>query len=170
MSDVSIRTATVDDAAALLAIYTPYVLKTAISFELEPPSVEEFRGRIEHSLAEWTWLVAERDGRPVAYAHGTRHRPRAAYKWSVETSVYVAEGNHRQGLGRLVYSALMPRLVELGYCNAYGGITLPNDKSVALHKSLGFQPIGIFRSVGWKFGSWHDVSWWHLPLRSAPPE
>lgn len=167
---MSIRDATPADAETLLAIYRPYVLETAISFELEPPTVDEFRARIERALADWAWLVAERDGRPDAYAYATAHRSRGAYRWSVETSVYVAPGAHRQGLGTALYQALLPRLTARGYCNAYAGITLPNDASIALHRRLGFQAVGVFRSVGHKLGAWHDVSWWHLPLRSEPPD
>jgi phosphinothricin acetyltransferase len=167
--DVSVRTSTAHDAEALLAIYRPYVLTTAISFELEPPSLDDFRARIERSIADWACLVAERGGRPLGYAYGSTHRPRAAYQWSVETTVYVAEGSHGQGLGRRLYEALLPTLAERGYCNAYAGITLPNHKSVGLHQGLGFEAIGVFRSVGRKFGAWHDVSWWHRRLRSEPP-
>ena len=167
--DVSVRSATPDDAEQLLAIYRPFVLNTAISFELVPPSVAEFRARIERALAEMAWLGAERDRRPVGYAYAAPHRSRGAYQWSVEPSVYVEEGSHRQGIGRLLYEALLPRLAQKGYCNAYAGITLPNDASVALHRRLGFEPVGVFRSVGHKFGAWHDVSWWHLRLRSEPP-
>ena len=170
MSDVSVRSATLDDAEPLLAIYRPFVLETAISFELEPPSIAEFRERIERSLGEWAWLVAERGGRPIGYAYATPHRSRGAYKWSVEPSVYVHEGSHRQGIGTLLYEALLPLLTQKGYCNAYAGITLPNDASVALHRRLGFQAAGVFRSVGHKFGAWHDVSWWHLRLRPEPPQ
>ena len=103
------------------------------------------------------------------YAYATAHRSRGAYQWSVETSVYVAPGHHRQGLGATLYDALLPRLAGRGYCHAYAGITLPNDASVALHRRVGFQAVGVFRSVGWKLGAWHDVSWWHLPLRAGPP-
>jgi phosphinothricin acetyltransferase len=167
--DVTIRAAAAGDAESLLAIYRPYVVKTAISFELEPPSLDDFRARIERSLADWACVVAEHEGRPLGYAYGSTHRPRAAYQWSVETTVYVAEGNHRQGVGRILYEALLPMLADKGYCNAYAGITLPNEKSIGLHRRLGFAPIGVFRSVGRKFGAWHDVSWWHRPLRSVPP-
>jgi phosphinothricin acetyltransferase len=167
---VSIRSATPDDAEALLAIYRPFVLDTAISFELEVPSLEEFRGRIERALEGWAWLVAEHDRRILGYAYATPHRSRGAYRWSVEPSVYVAAGSHRRGIGKSLYEALMPILADKGYCNAYAGITLPNDASVALHRRLGFQPVGVFRSVGHKLGAWHDVSWWHLRLRPEPPE
>jgi L-amino acid N-acyltransferase YncA len=169
MSPVSIRPATLHDAEALLAIYRPYVLTTAISFELEPPTLDEFRARVQRALADYAWLVAERDAAPVAYAYGTPHRARGAYKWSVETSVYAAPSNHRQGVGRTLYEALLPMLAQKGYCNAYAGITLPNDASVALHRRVGFQAVGVFRAVGRKLGAWQDVSWWHCPLRSEPP-
>src|SRR5688572_3813384 len=106
MSDVAIRSATPEDTEALLAHHRPSVLTSAISFELAPPTVEEFRARIQRSLDDYAWLVAERDGRPLAYAYGTPHRARGAYRWSVETSVYTAQGHHRQGLGRLLYEAL----------------------------------------------------------------
>jgi len=169
VSDVVLRSATPTDAESLLAIYRPFVMDTAISFELEPPSVAEFRERIERALVEWAWLVAERDGRVLGYAYATAHRPRAAYRWSVEPSVYLAPTAQRQGIGTMLYEALLPRLAQKGYCNAYAGITLPNDGSVALHQRLGFHLVGVFRSVGWKLGAWHDVSWWHRPLRSGPP-
>jgi orotate phosphoribosyltransferase len=108
MRDVSVRSATPDDAESLLAIYRPVVLNTAISFELEPPSVEEFRGRIERSLGKWAWLVAERGRRPLGYAYATPHRSRGAYQWSVEPSVYVDDRSHRQGVGTMLYEALLP--------------------------------------------------------------
>ena len=151
MSDVSVRSATLDDAGPLLVIYRPFVLNTAISFELEPPSVAEFRGRIERSLGEWAWLVAERDRRPVGYAYATPHRSRGAYKWSVEPSVYVDEGSHRQGIGKMLYETLLPLLTQR-ILQAYAGITLPNDPSVALLRRLAFSGCGSLWSVGRKFG------------------
>ena len=122
------------------------------------------------ALAGWAWLVAEDAGQVAGYAYATPHRSRGAYRWSVETSVYVAAAARGQGVGTQLYTALLPVLAEKGYCNAYAGITLPNDASVALHRRVGFQAIGVFRSVGRKFGAWHDVSWWHLPLRAEPPQ
>lgn len=169
VSDVLVRLATTHDAESVAAIYRPVVLGTAVSFELEPPTPEEFTQRIERALQGWAWLVAEVGTSVVGYAYGSAHRPRAAYHWSVETTIYVADGHHHQGIGRTLYEALLPLLAEKGFCNAYAGITLPNDASVGLHRRVGFQPIGVFKSVGRKFGAWHDVSWWHLPLRSTPP-
>ncbi|PYQ10674.1 MAG: GNAT family N-acetyltransferase [Acidobacteria bacterium] len=169
MTEPRIRDATMEDAEALLAIYRPFVANTIVSFEVEAPSVAEFRQRIDHALERWAWIVAEQGGRPVGYAYGTAHRPRSAYQWSVETSVYVDDGHRGMGIGKRLYARLMPILADKGYCNAYAGITLPNEASIALHRSVGFVPVGVFRRVGHKFGAWHDVSWWHLPLREDPP-
>ena len=165
-----IRDALPDDAAPLLEIYRPFVVETTISFEIEPPSLDEFRARIYKALDRWAWMVAEVKGFPVGYAYGSSHRAREAYKWSVETSVYVHTAHRGKGIGRMLYGALMPKLAERGYCNAYAGITLPNEASVAFHRAMGFEPVGVYKSVGRKFGRWHDVSWWHLPIRAEPPD
>jgi L-amino acid N-acyltransferase YncA len=165
-----IRQAQISDAAALLEIYRPSVTDSAVSFELEPPSAAEFEERIAKALQKWAWLVAEDDLGPVGYAYATAHRPRGAYQWSVETSAYVRDDHRGQGLGKRLYRALLPVLAEKGYCTAYAGIALPNDASVALHRSVGFTHVGVFRRAGWKFGAWHDVSWWQLSLRPDPPD
>jgi phosphinothricin acetyltransferase len=168
--DWTIRTATATDAAGLLAIYAPFVERTAVSFETEVPTVGEFAARIAKSNSRWAWLVAERDGALLGYAYGSTHRERAAYRWSVETSAYVDSRFQRHGVGRGLYLALFDTLAEKGYCNAFAGATLPNDASIALHRSLGFEPIGVFRSIGRKFGAWHDVAWMQRRLRDDPPE
>ena len=139
-----------------------------MSFEGEVPSVSAFAGRIEKALERWAWLVAEIDGRPCGYAYGGEHRTRTAYRYSTEISVYLDPRVHRRGIGRRLYERLFARLVERGYCNAYAGITLPNDASVRLHESMGMRSIGVFPRVGWKFGTWHDVGWWHVALREVP--
>jgi phosphinothricin acetyltransferase len=144
----------------MLAIYRPYVESTVISFEQEVPSLEEYTGRV----------VAEAEGQLLGYAYGSSHRERAAYKWSVETTVYVAAGVQRRGIGRHLYSALFPMLKDAGYCNAYAGVTLPNPASIALHQAVGFKPIGTFPRVGYKFGQWRDVAWFHLALREEGAE
>ena len=164
-----IRTATEADAAALLAIYRPFVEASAASFETVAPTVDEFAARIAKALSGWQWLVAERDGRAMGYAYGGLHRERAAYRWSAEVSAYVDPPFHRQGIGRALYLRLFDELANMGFCNAYAGITLPNDASVALHRSVGFEPVGIFQSVGRKFGKWHDVAWYQRALRDSPP-
>lgn len=168
--EVLLREATVEDAAALLEIYRPFVTDTAVSFEAEVPSVAEFGERIRTALDRWAFVVAERAGQPLGYAYGTTHRARHAYRFSVETSVYLDPAQQGRGLGKRLYGRLLEDLVARGYANAYAGIVLPNERSVALHRAVGFVPIGVFPRVGWKFGTWHDVSWWHRPLCDRPPE
>lgn len=163
-----IRPANEADAPYLLEIYRPFVETTAVSFETDLPSVEEFAARIANSLKQWQWLVAERAGRTVGYAYGSEHRKRQAYRWSVEVSAYVHPDFRRQGIGRALYLKLFEDLATKGYCNAYAGVTLPNEESVALHRAVGFQPIGVFTSVGRKFGRWHDVAWFQRTLREQP--
>jgi phosphinothricin acetyltransferase len=161
---MKIRTATAADAAVLREIYRPYVETTAVSFELEVPSIEEFQRRITVAVEGWSWLVAEVDGRQVGYAYGSAHRAREAYQTSVETSAYVHEDYQCQGIGRALYTQLFQDLCERGFGSAYAAITLPNEASVGFHESLGFEPIGVFPRVGRKFGAWHDVAWFYRPL------
>jgi phosphinothricin acetyltransferase len=164
-----IRPASEADAPKLLAIYAPYVERTAVSFEGVVPGVAEFAARVRTCAAQWAWLLAEREGRCLGYAYGSMHRERAAYRWSAETSAYVDPSAQRQGVGKALYLALFDALIARGYCNAYAGMTLPNDASAALHRSVGFEPIGVFRRVGYKFGAWHDVAWAQRKLRDGPP-
>ncbi|HUK37467.1 MAG TPA: arsinothricin resistance N-acetyltransferase ArsN1 family B [Vicinamibacterales bacterium] len=165
---LAIRQATSSDADALVAIYAPYVETTPVSFETVVPGAEEFAGRIAKSLTKWQYLVAERDGEIAGYAYGSMHRERAAYRYAVEVSAYVAPRFHRQGIGRALYRQLFEDLTALGYCTAFAGITVPNEASVGLHRSVGFEPIGVFRNIGWKFDRWHDVAWMQRRLRDAP--
>lgn len=166
---IDVRRAGEADAPAMLDIYAPIVRATAISFELEPPTLDDFRARVRKALQGWEWLVAERDGQLLGYAYGSAHRERAAYRWSVETSAYVAPAAQRLGVGGRLYAQLLPRLAALGYCNAFAGIALPNEASVALHRRAGFREVGVFPTVGHKLGRWHDVGWYHARLREEPP-
>lgn len=154
-----IRIAEPNDAAAVAEIYRPAVTERATSFELDPPDADEIRTRIAKTLEKFPWLVAEEGGRVVGYAYAGPHRTRAAYQWSVEVSAYVAESQHRRGVGRSLYEALFRVLVLQGYHNAYAGITLPNAASEGFHRSVGFAPVGVFRGIGFKFGRWWDVEW-----------
>jgi L-amino acid N-acyltransferase YncA len=168
-----LRLATPDDARQVQEIYAPNVERTAISFELVPPSEAEVRERLRGTLAGLPWLVCEEDGRILGYAYASQHRERAAYRWSTDVSVYVRDGHRRGGLGRALYGALLALLRLQGFCAAHAGITLPNAASVRLHESLGFSPVGVYPAVGWKLGAWHDVGWWQLPLRQRrgePPD
>jgi L-amino acid N-acyltransferase YncA len=165
--DYPIRLATIADAAAIQAIYAPVVRETPISFEFEPPAVEECERRIAKTLATFPWLVCEPDGTVRGYAYAGRHSERAAYQWSVDVSVYIHDRWRGKGLGRALYTSLFAMLRSLGYFNVYAGITLPNPGSVALHESMGMRPVGVYRHVGFKMGAWHDVGWWQGKLQ--PP-
>jgi L-amino acid N-acyltransferase YncA len=160
------------DAEACATIYTPYVLDTAITFELDPPTVAEMAARITQAVSTHAWLVLEDDdGRVVGYAYGGPMKPRAAYRWSCEVSIYLEPGRRRTGGGRALYEALFDRLTARGYRTAVAGMTLPNPASEGLHAALGFEPIGTYRNIGWKHGTWHDVAWSQRPLSTTegPP-
>jgi len=155
------------DAASIRDVYAPYCEHTPITFEEVTPSLEEMRQRIRKVTAQYPWLVCECDGVVMGYAYGSQHRERAAYRWSVEVGVYVAEGRQRSGLGGALYTALLHLLAQQGYHRAFGGITLPNPASVGLHEALGFKPVGIYHGIGYKSGAWRDVGWWELALSAS---
>jgi len=169
---MKIRVATPDDARAVAAIYAPIVAGTVISFELDPPSEQEMRQRIEATLPRLPWLVGEDDaGRVNGYVYAGRHKARAAYQWSVDVTCYVRDDMRGQGVGKALYTRLFDELIALGYCQAFAGIALPNAASVGLHESLGFKALGVYRNVGFKRGAWHDVGWWQRELqRPAQPD
>jgi L-amino acid N-acyltransferase YncA len=161
------------DATAIAAIYAPNVTDGIASFETEAPDAAEMRQRIETTTRGFPWLVTARDGELAGYAYASRHHARAAYRWAADVAVYVHPGHHRQGVGRELYGALLPLLVRQRLEIACAGVSLPNDASVGLHESFGFEPVGIYRAVGFKLGAWYDVGWWQLRLQgptSAPQE
>ncbi len=160
-----IRLANESDALKMLSIYAPVVRDTPSSFEVEPPSEAEFRSRIRATTERVPWLVCEISGELLGYAYAGSHRTRAAYQWSVESSVYVGAGYRRKGVAKALYASLFKVLQLQGFYNAYAGISLPNPASVALHEAVGFEPVGIYRLVGYKLGKWHDVGWWQLSLQ-----
>lgn len=155
----NVRAASDRDAAACAAIYAPYVIDTPITFETDPPSPADMAERIESLSRTHAWVVTEERGRLVGYAYGASFNARPAYRWACEVSVYVEFGRRRTGAGRALYDALFPRLVDRGFRVAVAGMTLPNDASVGLHRAMGFEPVGTFRRIGFKHGSWHDVAW-----------
>lgn len=159
-----IRIAGPQDAEAIAGIYAPFVIDTPVSFETVPPDTEAMRQRVERVLKQFPWLVCDDDSEIIGFAYASPHRDRAAYRWSVDTAVYIARGHHRRGIGRALYTALLGILPLQGVRNAFAGITLPNEGSVGLHEAMGFQPIGVYRSVGYKLKRWHDVGWWQRPL------
>jgi phosphinothricin acetyltransferase len=159
------------DAAACAAIYAPYVEGSIISFEERAPSAAEVQRRMEASHA---WLVAEEDGVVVGYAYGSQHRDRAAYRWAADVAAYVQAEHHGRGLGKALYARLFEQLRGRGIWTVCGGVAVPNEASDALHRSLGFEEVGVYRRIGWKEGAWRDVRWWQLQLRpgdegASPP-
>ena len=164
-----LRLAVPSDGARIAAIYAPAVTERTTSFELTPPDASEMTRRMTALQTRTPWLVAEVHGLVVGYAYASPHRDRPAYQWSVEVSAYVDAGIQRTGQGRALYSALFHILALQGFVNAYAGITLPNPASVGFHRAMGFEEIGVYRGVGYKFGRWHDVAWFHRPLAPQRP-
>lgn len=167
MREWTVRPASSQDAQACVAIYRPYVLETAISWENDVPTATEMAARITAAQEKHEWLVLDGDGGAVGFAYGHAFNRLATYRWSVETGIYVDVNHHRTGGGRALYSALLGRLTERGYRQAFAGITQPNEASNGFHRSFGFRDAGVYRRVEWKHGSWHDVAWMQLDLRHA---
>lgn len=168
--DIQIRPATAQDAAAMAAIYRPYVLDSTISFEEQEVSAEEMAERVAKVQQQGLpWLVVELHGELLGYAYATRWRVRHAYRYSVETSIYFAAAARGQGLGSRLYRKLLQQLREREVHLAIAGIALPNPPSIALHEGLGFQQVATFHEVGWKAGRWLDVGYWELRLNEAVP-
>lgn len=166
-----LRLATAGDAAAVAAIYAPYVTDSIVSFETAAPDEAEMRRRIASGGALHAWLVAETEGAVTGYASASPFRPRPAYRFTVETSVYLRRDKCGRGFGRALYTRLLDLLQRQGFAQAIGAITLPNAASVRLHEALGFGQAGVYRRVGWKCGGWHDVGLWQRELAGAtvPP-
>lgn len=163
---IKLRIATVEDARELLGIYTPFIEKTAVTFEYEIPSVEEFASRIEQVLQEYPYLVAQMDGKIVGYAYAGRFKPRIGYRWAVETSVYVDESKKKMGIGKALYQALeeilkLQNILNMNACVAY---PIKEDEhlttnSAQFHKRLGFRVVGEFHQSGYKFNRWYNMIW-----------
>ena len=162
---VAIRLAVLTDAMAILKIYAPFIANTSVSFETEVPTAVQFTEHVKSIIGKYPYLVYEADGKVVGYAYASRHRERAAYRFSADVSVYVDPGYHRRGIGKALYIKLFDLLKEKGIYTAYAGITLPNEASISLHKSFGFSEVGIYHNVGYKHGQWHNVIWLEKPLK-----
>jgi phosphinothricin acetyltransferase len=168
-----IRLAEERDAASVAAIYGYYVRETAITFDLVEPDAAAFAERFRDVLGLAPWLVCEDGGEITGYAYAAAFRERPAYRFTVETSVYVRNDARKRGVGSGLYADLIPRLVRQGFKRAIAGMTLPNPASAMLHAAFGFEPLGTFHHVGFKFGRWHDVQFWEralAPLEDAPRE
>jgi L-amino acid N-acyltransferase YncA len=166
-TDWTLRDATSEDAAACAAIYAPFVTGTVITFELEPPDEAELSRRLADAQRRHAWRVAEADGRVVGYAYAGPYKARPAYDWACETSIYLAPTAQGQGLGTRLYVDLLDRLAGRDLRVATSCVTLPNPASAAMHRSLGFDEVGVFRRIGWKHGAWHDVAWFSKALGPA---
>lgn len=165
MPTIEIRPATSADAARIVAIYNRYVADTTISFEEQPVHEAEMAGRIRDVAdAGLPWLVALHEGELVGYAYATKWRARPAYRYAVESTVYLADGASGRGWGALLYGRLLDRLREAGLRTVIAGIAQPNARSVALHERLGFRKVAHFAEVGYKFDGWLDVGYWQLSL------
>lgn len=163
---VRIRSVTTEDAAELLKIYAPFVEKTAISFEYEVPSVEEFANRIETIGQSYPYLAAEKNGRLLGYAYASAFKTRAAYDWSVETTIYLAEGEKGKGLGRALYTELERQLKQRNILNMNACIAYTDTEdeqltnaSMHFHEHMGFRLVGKFTKCGYKLGKWYDMIW-----------
>ena len=166
MNDITIRVASSDDAQELLKIYAPYVEKTAITFEYDVPSVREFKRRIEHTLENYPYIVAECGDEIIGYAYTGSFVGREAYNHSAETSIYVAENNRRGGVGRRLYEAIEEISAAQNIINLYACIGYPEVEdehltmnSVEFHKHLGYKTVGCFKKCGRKFDTWYDMVW-----------
>ena len=158
-ANMNIRLANPSDAATLLAIYAPYVENTAITFEYEVPTIEDFTNRIEKTLEKYPYLVAEEDGVVLGYAYASTYYARAAYDWVVELSVYVSQNARGKGVGSKLYDELEDLLGQMGYMHFLACISLPNEASLALHRERGYQQVAHFPKIGYKFERWHDIVW-----------
>jgi phosphinothricin acetyltransferase len=160
-----IRHAAMSDADVIAGIYNYYVVNTAITFEEEMLSADQMAKRIgEVTSAALPWLVAEQSGRVVGYAYASKWKTRSAYRFSVESAIYLQDGAGGKGVGGKLYGELLPALKECGVHVVIGGIALPNQSSVALHEKFGFRKVAHFEEVGFKFGRWLDVGYWQKVL------
>jgi len=166
MSEFVVRMARSEDAAAILQIYEPYILNTAITFEYEIVTLEAFKLRMETIQEQYPWLVCEQEGKVIGYAYCSQFKERAAFAWDLECSVYIKENTHHQGIATALYTKLFELVREQGYFNVYALITYPHDNSVALHKKFGFAEVGIYKKTGYKMGQWWDLLVMEKRLRS----
>ena len=158
------RLARPEDGPSLLSVYAPYVRETAISFELTPPSPDEFSARIAGCLRQFPWIVCEADGAAVGFAYAGSLKERAAYRWNAEFSLYLLPAYQHRGIGKALLETLLSLLRRQGYRYAYACITASNQNSIRLHELFGFSEVGRFPRAGYKRGRWHDVCWLAKPL------
>ena len=165
---ITIRNAAIEDAGELLSIYAHYVKNTGITFEYEVPSADEFSRRIHGTLSKYPYLVAESGEGILGYAYASSFKDRAAYAWSVETSIYIRKGCHGRGTGTLLYQALENILARQNILNLNACIAYPNPESIAFHENLGYRTVAHFTKCGFKAGRWYDMVWMEKMLGCHP--
>ena len=168
---LAIRAVVPGDAGAIAAIYGPYVAETLVSFEEAAPSPAEMAARIAETTLVYPWLVGEEDGEILGYAYGRPYHPRAAYRWTCETGIYLDRARRGRGVGRALYAALFAALALRGFVSAVALISVPNDESTRFHEALGFRFVGRLGGVGYKFDAWRDIAYYQRDLapRTVPP-
>ena len=175
MENIVIRTVTTEDTDAILKIYAYYVENTAITFEYDVPTPEEFRKRIQNTLLKYPYLAAEKDGEILGYAYAGTFKDRAAYDWSVEVTIYLKQDAVKCGLGRMLYEALEQELKARGILNLYACIGYPEKEdeyltknSAEFHRHLGYETVGEFHKCGYKFGRWYNMIWMEKIIGEHP--
>ena len=171
MSELKIRDAQIEDAARLVEIYSHYVLDTAVSFECTAPSVEEFADRIKNIKTKFPYLVCEKDGKIIGYVYASSYSSRAAYDWTVSTSIYVDKDCRRNGAGALLYKELEKRLKEKGIINLLAGVAFCENEdeylthdSQKFHLKMGYSEVAHMKGVGKKFDRWYDIKWFQKKI------
>ena len=159
-----IRSFHIDDTKEILDIYNYYVINTVVTFDLKPMSLQIFKEKTNKIRADYPFIVYEENNEILGYAYGSRFRPKPAYNYTVESTVYVKYGEHGKQIGTKLYEALLSQLKAKGFHMVLGGITLPNDPSVRLHEKFGFKKVAHFKEIGFKFETWLDVGFWQLNL------
>ena len=168
-----IRRATLEDVPAILEIYKPYILHTAITFEYDVPTLEVFKERFLTITREFPWLVWEENGTVLGYAYAERPFVRAAYQWAADLAIYLAPEAQGKGIGRKLYNAVEDLIRRQGYFLCYGVVTSANERSCAFHEAMGYKKAAVFENCGFKFGNWYGTIWYEKRLQegkpSAPP-
>ena len=161
----AIRLATKNDAKKIREIYTPYVTGTEFTFHFEVPSISFFEKKIVHAQQKHCWLVYELGNEILGYAYATEHRPKNAYQWVVESTIYLDVNHKSKGVGTALYKALLFALEEQGFCKVLAGLTVPNETSEKFHHKFGFKQFAQYTKIGFKNGKWHDVDWFELDIK-----
>ena len=163
---LSIRPVKISDATACLNLYSKYVINSAVSFEIAPPSIDEFEHRIEDISKRFPYFIAEENGVFAGYAYASAYRDRLAYQWNVEVSIYVEDYKKKSGVASKLYTELFAELERIQICKAFAVIALPNDASIGFHHKMGFEKFATYKNVGFKLNQWHNVLWMEKTIQS----